>query len=217
MGKEAANSIPAVKILFINACLRGRERSRTDQLCRAFLDGLSRMANEQRLVVEEVNLAAEKLPCYGAEEIEQRAALLDAGRLEDPFFDFARQYKAADLILCGAPYWDFSFPAALKSYFERICVEKYTFCYTDEGPAGLCAFRDFVYITTCGGYVGGLDLGTDYARAIAGFTGQGAFHAYACEGLDMLGNHPVRILDKARGDMAALAESISLPQHTLHR
>ena len=57
-------------------------------------------------------------------------------------FELARQFAAADQIVIAAPYWDLSFPAALKQYFEQINVLGITFAYTPEGvPKGLCRAR----------------------------------------------------------------------------
>ena len=43
------------------------------------------------------------------------------------------RWPEADEIVIGAPYWDLSFPAALKTYLEHCCVCDVTFHYTQEG------------------------------------------------------------------------------------
>ena len=37
-------------------------------------------------------------------------------------FDLAKQFAEADEVIIAAPFWDLSFPAALKQYFEQINV-----------------------------------------------------------------------------------------------
>ena len=67
-----------------------------------------------------------------------RTKMLADGAFQDPLFGLARQFAAADRIVIAAPYWDLSFPAALKQYVEQINVLGITFIYTRRVPR-----RDF--------------------------------------------------------------------------
>ena len=68
-----------------------------------------------------------------------RDRLISEGSLDSPVFDLARQFSEAETIVIAAPYWDLSFPAVLKQYFEQVNVVGITFRYTEEGiPEGLC-------------------------------------------------------------------------------
>lgn len=147
-------------LLFVDATVRPAGISRTGRLCRSYLDAFSRSHPEYRITriqPDKMNLSPKHLPV-----LEEETALLAAGRTDHPMFEAARQFAAADRILIGAPYWDFSFPAVLKIYLERICVSGITFTYKQDRPVGLCRARRLDYLTTCGGFVTGFDLGSVY-------------------------------------------------------
>lgn len=83
-------------------------------------------------------------------------------------FDLARQFAEAETIVIAAPYWDLSFPAALKQYLEQINVVGITFKYTEEGiPVGLCRAERIFYVTTAGGFFVPEDYGFGYVKALA--------------------------------------------------
>lgn len=57
----------------------------------------------------------------------------------------------ADVILVGAPYWEYQFPALLRCYVEHISVSGLTFAYGEDGrPHGLCKGDRLFYLTTAG-------------------------------------------------------------------
>ena len=86
----------------------------------------------------------------------------------DPMFDLAKQFAEADRIVIAAPYWDLSFPASLKQYFEQINVQGITFVYTPEGvPQGLCRAKQLLYVTTAGGNYVPEEFGFGYVKALA--------------------------------------------------
>ena len=136
-------------LLFINACVRG-ERSRTLKLARRFLDAY-RAAHPDTVITERDLCAARLQPQY-PEVLAERDALWSAGKLEQPMFEPAWQFAAADKLVIAAPFWDMSFPAILKIYLERISVTDLTFGYSEEGAmVGLCRASKLLYITTRGG------------------------------------------------------------------
>lgn len=100
--------------------------------------------------------------------LDKRDRLIASGAFDDPMFAIARQFAAADEIVIAALYWDLSFPAALKQYFEQINVRGITFVYTAEGiPRGLCRARKLYYITTAGGNYVPEEFGFGYIKALA--------------------------------------------------
>ena len=137
-------------ILFINACVR--KESRTKRLADAVLRKIQEDAEcavkhlndaeiqedvEASLEIQEVCLEDVDFPVADEAFLQKRDALLAQRKYDDPMFDLARQFAAADEIVVAAPYWDLSFPAALKQYFEQINVVGITFRYTPEGaPEG---------------------------------------------------------------------------------
>ena len=182
-------------ILFVNACMRG-EQARTLELCRAYL------ADKENVV--EVNLPALSLVPLDGETADRRAGLQKAGMWDDPIFDLAKQFAAADEIVIGAPYWDLSFPAALKTYIERVSVCDITFHYTEDARCeGICRAKTLTYITSCGGFVEGMNFGYDYLCGIAKMFGIPETRFIAAEGLDIVGIDVEEQMDKA---LAAIAE-----------
>ena len=104
-----------------------------------------------------------------------------------------------------AIYWDLSFPAILKAYFEQVNVLGLTFEYTDEGiPRGLCKAKKLIYVTTAGGSIISDEYGYGYVRALAqGFYGIADVCQVKAEGLDMIGADVKEILNKAVGRIQA--------------
>lgn len=165
-------------ILFVNACMRG-EKSRTLKLCREYL------AEKEDVV--EVDLAKLALVPFDGEAAGRRADLQKAGAWDDPVFDLAKQFAAADEIVIGAPYWDLSFPAALKTYIEYVSVCDIAFHYSEQGRAeGLCKAKSLTYITSCGGFVEGANFGYEYLSGIATMFGIPETRFVAAEGLDVV-------------------------------
>ncbi len=180
--------------LFINACVR--KASRTKELADFFL---SRQGNPY----EEVRLDAIEFPTADESFLEKRERLIREKDFSNPLFDLARQFAAADDIVIAAPFWDLSFPALLKLYFEQINVTGITFVYTPEGiPAGLCKAGCLTYITTAGGNFFPEEYGPGYVRSLArNFYGIPEFRLIKATGLDLEGADVDHILNTAKADM----------------
>ena len=130
-------------VLFINACVR--KESRTRRLADRVLAVLDRP-------VEEIRLHELRFPVVDEAFLKRRDRLIAEGGFSDPVFDPARGFAEAETVVVAAPYWDLSFPAALKQYFEQINVVGVTFRYTEEGvPVGLCRADRLIFVTTAGG------------------------------------------------------------------
>jgi FMN-dependent NADH-azoreductase len=114
-------------------------------------------------------------------------------------FAFARQFAEADTIVIAAPYWDLSFPAALKQYLEMVNVVGVTFDYSKEGiPVGLCRARRLFYVTTAGGEFVPEAFGFGYVKALAqNFYGIQDVRKIEAVGLDIEGADVAAILDVA--------------------
>lgn len=175
-------------ILFVNACVR--KESRTLRLARRLLDTLEGEIKEVRL--EEV-----RFPVVTEEFITRREALKNAKKYDDPMFDLGRDFAVADLIVIAAPYYDLSFPAMLKQYFEQINVLGLTFNYSETGvPSGLCRAKTLYYVTTSGGPIVSDEPGFGYVKALANsFYGIMDVRQIKVEGLDIIGADVEAILE----------------------
>ncbi len=180
-------------ILFINACVR--RKSRTLILARQLLNTLDGE-------IKEVQLEKVEFPVVDEEFINRRDALINAGKYDDPMFSLGRDFAAADTIVVAAPYYDLSFPAMLKQFFEQINVLGLTFIYTEEGnPKGLCKAKELYYITTAGGPILSDDFGFGYVKTLANtFYGIEEVYQIKAEGLDIASADVEAILGGVRID-----------------
>ena len=105
--------------------------------------------------------------------------------------------------MVAAPYWDLSFPAVVKLYFEAVTVNGLTFAYSEKGiPTGLCRAERLIYVTTSGGPIMN-NFGYDYVRALAcAFYGIKDVRCVTAEGLDIRGADADAILSKAKESVA---------------
>lgn len=174
-------------LLFINACVRAD--SRTRRLADCLLSALGEPATELRLT--DISF-----PSVDEAFLQERDRLLAAQSYDHPMFALARQFAAADAIVIAAPFWDLSFPAALKAYLEQINVVGVTFRYTPEGvPEGLCRARKLYYVTTVGGDFFPEAFGFGYVEALAkNFYGIPDIHLIKATGLDIWGANVEEIL-----------------------
>ncbi|HST45849.1 MAG TPA: NAD(P)H-dependent oxidoreductase [Luteimonas sp.] len=83
------------------------------------------------------------------------------------------QVQAADVIVIGAPMYNFSVPTALKAWIDRITVAGATFRYTAAGPEGMLGGRRVVVAIASGGvHAGGPeDFVEPYLRTVLAFVG----------------------------------------------
>ena len=188
----------ATTVLFINAC--ARRESRTKRLADYLL---SKLKGE----VKEIRLDDIDFPRADENFLAERYELLGRGKFDAPMFALARDFAAADTIVIAAPFWDLSFPAALKQYFEQVTVLGITFRYSDEGvPIGLCKAKKLYYVTTAGGTIFSESYGFGYVQGLAqGFYGIPDVECVKAEGLDIVGADVEKILS---GAMAAIDEVV---------
>ncbi len=64
------------------------------------------------------------------------------------------EFLAADIVVIGAPLYNFSIPSQLKAWLDRILVAGKTFRYTAEGPVGLAGGKRVVLALSRGGFYG---------------------------------------------------------------
>ena len=183
-------------ILFINACVR--QASRTRRLAERLLARLGGPVTEIRL--EDL-----RFPKVDEGFLAERDRLIAAGRFDAPLFEQARLFAAADTIVVAAPYWDLSFPAALKQYFEQICVLGLTFRYAEDRPVGLCRAQRLYYVTTAGGPIYSDEPGYGYVSALARtFYGIPQTDCIKAENLDLVGADVEGLLRAAEAEIDRL-------------
>ena len=103
--------------------------------------------------------------------------------------------------MIAAPYWDLSFPSALKQYLEQISVVGITFRYSEDGvPIGLCRAKRLIYVTTADGYYVPEEFGYGYVKALAqNYYGIQDVRQITAAGLDIDGANVEEIMLNAEG------------------
>jgi len=80
--------------------------------------------------------------------------------------------QAADVIVLGAPMYNFSMPIQLKAWFDAICRAGVTFRYTETGPEGLLKNKKVYVATARGGiYPADADPQVPQIRMLLNFLG----------------------------------------------
>lgn len=82
-------------------------------------------------------------------------------------------FLAADVVVIGAPMYNFSVPSTLKAWIDRIAVAGKTFRYTADGPQGLAGGKQVIIASGRGGLHSGApsDFQEPYLRQVFGFLG----------------------------------------------
>lgn len=97
---------------------------------------------------------------------------------------------SADVIVLGAPMYNFSISSTLKAWIDHVTRVGVTFNYTDTGPVGMVKDRKVYLFTARGGvYSEGpaqaMDFQETYLRAVLGFIGLTDITFIRAEGLAM--------------------------------
>ena len=182
------------QILFINAC--PREGSRTLELARYLMDKTDGS-------VEELTIFEENLLPLNGKTLALRDKMTANQNFDHPIFKYARQFAKADTIVLAAPFWDLSFPSALKIWLEYVMAKEITFRYTEEGfPCGLCKAKKLFYISTAGGPVLPAHMGFSYMDGLAkSYFGIPETVLFSAENLDVVGADTAAILSKAKEEI----------------
>jgi FMN-dependent NADH-azoreductase len=100
------------------------------------------------------------------------------------------EFLTADVIVLGAPMYNFSIPSQLKAWIDRIAVAGKTFRYTSSGPQGLAGGKKVIVVSSRGGVYAEtphdeLDFQEAYLRAVFGFLGITDIEIVRAEGVSM--------------------------------
>jgi FMN-dependent NADH-azoreductase len=101
------------------------------------------------------------------------------------------EFLAADVVVIGAPMYNFTIPSQLKAWIDRVAVNGRTFRYTDEGPEGLAGGKKVIIASSRGGFYGpgtaaaAIDHQEPYLRAVFGFLGVTDIDYVRAEGVNV--------------------------------
>ncbi len=142
----------------------------------------------------------------------QPAELSDVHKQENEVTErLVSQFLAADVVVVGAPLYNFSIPSQLKAWIDRVCQRGRTFVYSETGPKGLAGGKTVIIASTRGGEYSTSEGGRamehqeSYLQAIFNFFGITDVRIVRAEGLSMGDAKKADSLASAANDIVKLA------------
>lgn len=115
-----------------------------------------------------------------------------------------QEFLDADVVVVGAPMYNFAIPSTLKAWIDRLAVAGKTFRYNQEGMAeGLAGGKQLVIASSRGGFhqSSGADFQEPYLRYMFGFMGITDIAFVRAEGLAVSPEQRKQSLDEALADL----------------
>lgn len=198
------------KVLVINSSATG-EASVSRALVRRLVSGLQ--AQDQAISVVERDLGGEPIPHIDAQTVagffgapgEPAQARLRADAL-------VAELQAADVLVIGAPMYNFGIASTLKAWFDHVVRAGITFRYTETGPQGLLKDKRAFVVSSRGGVYSqgpavGFDAQEPFLRNLLGFIGITDVTFIRAEGLAMGPDAKAQAVAAAEHDVDRLIES----------
>jgi len=118
------------------------------------------------------HLTEESVPAIRAGIVESETAR-EALALSDAL---VAELQEADLIVIGAPMYNFGMPSTLKAWFDHVLRARVTFRYTEAGPEGLLKGKKAIVVEARAGLysegpAAALDSQEPHLRTLLGFMG----------------------------------------------
>ncbi|SCK23043.1 FMN-dependent NADH-azoreductase [Vogesella sp. LIG4] len=118
------------------------------------------------------------------------------------------EFMAAEILVIGAPMYNFSIPSQLKAWIDRVAVAGRTFKYTENGPVGLAGGKKVYVVSSRGGVYSNeqgklMDFQEDYLKTVLGFLGITDVQFIRAEGVAMGGDAREAALTAAKAAIAA--------------
>ncbi len=120
------------------------------------------------------------------------------------------EFLAADVVVVGAPMYNFGISSTLKAWIDRVAVAGKTFRYTSAGPEGLAGGKRVIVASSRGGiYTAGtpaaaMDFQEPYLRAVFGFLGITDIEFVRAEGMAMGDDHKNQAIGGAVAGIGSL-------------
>ncbi len=125
---------------------------------------------------------------------------------------YIEELLAADVLVIGAPMYNFGLPTQLKAWIDRVVVAGKTFRYTEQGPEGLVPPGKKVLIAaSSGGFYSGdspakfLEHSVSYLKGVLGHIGLKDVTVIQAEGVNVSPAARQSAMEKARRAMSAIA------------
>ena len=121
------------------------------------------------------------------------------------------EFLAADIVVIGAPMYNFGVPSQLKAWLDRLAVVEKTFRYTQKGPEGLAGGKKVFIASSRGGFFGpgsptsSLDYQETYLQVFLAFLGVTDITFIRAEGLAMGPEARLKAIAAAKDEVRKLA------------
>jgi FMN-dependent NADH-azoreductase len=195
-----------MKVLQLDSSILG-EASVSRQLTQSVVERLRESDSDVEVVHRELgkeplaHLTPEILATRGTaaellSELQNREARLDDELIEE--------LKSADVLVIGAPLYNFTIPTGLKAWIDRIAVAGKTFRYTEKGPEGLVTGKKAVIVATSGGTYADSpvdQMHVGYVKQVLNFIGVADIEVVRAHGLAIGVEVRSHALAKARGQI----------------
>jgi FMN-dependent NADH-azoreductase len=120
-------------------------------------------------------------------------------------------FLAADIVVVGAPMYNFSIPTQLKAWIDRLAVAGRTFRYTEKGVEGLAGGKTVIIASSRGGFYGEgtpiafLDHQETYLKGVFGFFGVTDIRFIRAEGVALGDEQRGKSVQSAQAEIERLA------------
>jgi FMN-dependent NADH-azoreductase len=120
------------------------------------------------------------------------------------------EFLATDIVVLGAPMYNFTLPSQLKAWIDRIIVGGKTFRYGANGPEGLAGNKRLIVAISRGGFYGAgtpmaaLEHLETYLRGVFGFIGIANPEFISADGVQVGPEHREKALAGALEAIAKL-------------
>lgn len=199
-----------MNILQIDSGIFGQSVSR--QLTQQLVDQLKRKNPAASVVVRDLvdqpvsHLDAEILMTGGTDEAQRSQRQQDELSTSEALLS---EIFAADVLVIGAPMYNFTIPTQLKAWVDRIAQAGRTFRYTENGPEGLLKGKKAFIASARGGiYSEGaavaLEHQESYLKTVLAFIGITDVTVVRAEGVSMGDTARSQALASAGEEIAAL-------------
>ncbi|MGH8173959.1 MAG: FMN-dependent NADH-azoreductase, partial [Rhodanobacteraceae bacterium] len=117
------------------------------------------------------------------------------------------EFLAADVLVIGAPMYNFGVPSQLKAWIDRVAVAGKTFRYSATGPEGLAGGKKVIVASARGGFYGAesgrdhFDFQEDYLRHVFEFLGITDIEFVRAEGIGMGPEQKAKALGEAHAEI----------------
>jgi FMN-dependent NADH-azoreductase len=120
------------------------------------------------------------------------------------------EFVAADIVVLGAPMYNFCIPSQLKTWIDCLAAPGQTFRYTATGVEGLCGGKRIIVGSSRGGVysapspMAALDHQESYLTGFFGFMGVSDIAFVRAEGVNLGAEQRARALESALAEVATL-------------